>query len=129
MKILLVMIVGLMLSLSVAAQEKYIGTKVISTSILGSDYFGGCYATLTNIAEFQVLNCQAIVDAGGTAVAGLVSFSCSGEKHPKDKAYRMLDSVQMALALDKTVGIMVSDDETDKIDGACLAKLVDVYKN
>ena len=55
-----------------------------------------------------------------------VTFSCSGELSPKDQAYKMYDSAQLAMAMDYTVKLYL--DDSQKQSGFCLATRIDVAK-
>ena len=88
--------------------------NVVRTLVADQDRFGGCMAKLDQVLANSGLDCP------GT----WVSFSCSGTFTPKDIAYRMFDSAQMAFALGKLVSVQV--DDTKKHNGHCYARRIDV---
>lgn len=94
----------------------FVNASVVRTLVADEDRFGGCMAKLDKVLASFGLDCP------GT----WVSFSCSGTFTPKDNAYRMFDSAQMALALGKTVAVQV--DDTKKHNGNCYARRIDVLR-
>jgi hypothetical protein len=90
--------------------------NVVRTLVADQDRFGGCMAKLDKVLANSGLDCP------GT----WVSFSCSGTFTPKDIAYRMFDSAQMALALGKKVTVQV--DDSRKHNGNCYAQRIDVFQ-
>lgn len=73
---------------------------------------GGCMASLTK-------------PVGTGCTGNWVTFSCSGSFTDKDRAYRMLDSAQMAIALNKRVTVYV--DNAKLHNGYCFASRIDLY--
>ena len=80
-------------------------------------YYGGCMAYLAhpiNTASNSP-NCP----------SAWVSFSCDGTYAAKDIAQMMLDQAQLAIAMKKTVTVVV--DDAKKHNGFCTATRLDLY--
>ena len=90
--------------------------NVVRTLVADQERFGGCMAKLDKPLASLGLDCP----------GAWVSFSCTGTFTPKDIAYRMFDSAQMAFALEKPV--MVQVDDTRKHNGNCYAQRIDVLR-
>ncbi|WP_296809861.1 hypothetical protein [Thiocapsa sp.] len=55
-----------------------------------------------------------------------MSFSCSGHFTDAVRAFRMLDQAQLALAMNKTVMIVV--DDSRRHNGYCFASRIDLIR-
>jgi hypothetical protein len=86
------------------------------TLVADADRWGGCMARV-NVT---------LADLGLDCYSRWVTFSCSGVHTTKDIAYRMFDSAQMALALDKQVWLSITDQK--KHNGYCFADRIDVIR-
>lgn len=99
----------LSLSSSVFAATSYVETRVDKLLIGEPTLFGGCMAQMENRIDSTGLNCP----------GKWVSFSCSGDFHTKDLAYKLYDAAQMSLALGNLMRVYV--DDTKKHNGYCVA--------
>lgn len=88
------------------------GATVVRTLVTSDTTHGGCMAELS-------------VPMGTGCTGNWVTFSCAGSFTDKDRAYRMLDQAQMALALGKRVNVFA--DNTRKHNGYCFAAGIQVY--
>lgn len=101
-----------------SAEEVLRDTKITATLISGevdsegNTNFGGCMARLSkrNINSETGLSCS----------NDWVTFSCSGDFLSVASASRLLNSAQMADALDLNVNLRI--DDSKKHNGFCLAK-------
>ncbi len=91
------------------------GAKVIRVLIADEGRFGGCMARLDRNISTVGLNCP----------GSWVSFSCTGDFTSKDVAYKMLETAQMAMALDRWVGVYVDDSRLH--NGWCYANRIDMW--
>ena len=90
------------------------GVKVLKTLVADGGRWGGCMALLDRDIATAGLDCR----------GAWVTFSCTGDFTSKDIAYKMLESAQMALALDREVSVMVDDQLLH--NGWCYANRIDV---
>jgi hypothetical protein len=111
----LFMVVVVLSPFSQAATASFQAT-VERTLVADADRWGGCMAR-TNVT---------LADLGVDCYSRWVTFSCSGVHTTKDVAYRMFDSAQMAMALDKQVWLSVTDQK--KHNGYCFANRIDVLR-
>lgn len=101
-----------------AAEARLSDTKIVATLISGevdaegNTNFGGCMARLSerDISAVTGLDCP----------PNWVTFSCSGDFLSVANASRLLNSAQMADALDLTVSVRI--DDSKKHNGYCLAE-------
>jgi hypothetical protein len=91
------------------------GATIIQT-LVQDDAFGGCMIALD----------KQIADAGLNCPRNWISLSCDGTYGSVVSAQRMLDSAQMAFALNKKVNLKV--DDTKKHNSYCVAYRIDVLK-
>ena len=79
----------------------------------GDTDFGGCMVRLDKPADSVLSSCP----------SPWISFSCTGDFNAKDQAYKMLDLVQMSIALKTKVYVKFTD--AQKHNGWCVAKRID----
>lgn len=96
------------------AAKAVIQGKIERTLTSDGATYGGCMIFLDQVLANYALNCT----------GRWVTFSCTGDFAPKDAAYRMFDSAQLALALDKEVLVIV--DDLKKHNGFCYAERIDI---
>ena len=111
---LLVAVLIMVVTPTVHATTKFVTGKVVRTTVADGGRWGGCMAMLNIGISTKLPLCP----------GKWVTFSCSGVFTSKDIAYRMLDSAQMAKALNKSVKIQV--DDTKKHNGFCYGSRIDV---
>ena len=119
MKKFILMITGIFLmglSFNSSSKTAGFGGATIKNIIIDSEAFGGCMIHVDKVLASKGLDCP----------FNWVSFSCFGNFNSKDLAYRKLDQAQMAMALNKTVFIVV--DDTKKHNGYCFVKRIDINK-
>lgn len=106
--------------LSLMTFEAHAATAKLSTTVeqflITENSFGNCMVRLGSNPRSQLPNCG----------NSWVSFSCDGTYTSKAVAYRMLETTQMAFALEKEVSVYV--DDSRKHNGYCLAYRVDLRK-
>ena len=112
---MLFMVVVVLSPFSQAATASFQAT-IERTLVADADRWGGCMARV-NVT---------LADLGVDCYSRWVTFSCSGVHTTKDVAYRMFDSAQMALALEKRVQLYVTDQK--KHNGYCFANRIDVLQ-
>lgn len=99
---------------SVGADTGWVtGARVTITLVDASGNYGGCMALLDK-------NPKSVLPACGN---NWVSFSCTGTYAPKDLAYRMFDTAQLALVTNKTVAVLF--DDTKLHNAYCYASRID----
>ena len=96
-------------------------TTIVRTLIADGGRAGGCMALTTTVLATVGLDCP----------SQWVTFSCAGPVGgqvftTKDIAYRMYESAQLALVLDKRVMLRVDDEK--KHGGFCYANRIDLIK-
>lgn len=107
-------LLGALLSMSSIAVGDIVavnGATVWSTMITADTTYGGCMALLST-------------PVGSGCTGNWVTFSCTADFTDKDRAYRMLDTAQMAFSLSKRVNVQV--DNTKKHNGFCFVTRIDV---
>ena len=65
-------------------------------------------------------------ETGLDCASSWVTFSCKGTYAPKDQAYKMYDSAQLAMVMDYDVTVHL--DDTKQHSGYCLVTRIDVGK-
>ena len=82
-----------------------------------SDGWGGCMVKLNKGIRAETgLDCD----------SSWVTFSCSGEYAPKDQAYKMYDTAQLAMVMGYDASLHLDDQK--KHSGYCLVWRIDVIK-
>jgi hypothetical protein len=116
MKLMIALFMATLVSLTSVsyAATAYVPASVERTLVADRDRWGGC----------MILIDQQLSDYGLDCPSRWISFSCNGTFTTKDVAYRLFDSVQMAVALGKRVQVEV--DDTRKHNGYCFGSRVDV---
>lgn len=99
------------------ARTESVDANVIRVLVSDEERWGGCMILINKSITDQGLDC---------GLYPWVSFSCSGDFNTKQAAGNMLDSAKMALALDMKLRLEITD--TQKHNGACVAKRVDVFR-
>jgi hypothetical protein len=94
-----------------------INDATIQRTLTEEGSFGGCMIWLDKSIKDAGLNCPA---------ANWVSLDCDGAYASKAAAQSMLDSAQLAFALNKKVFLKV--DDSKKHNGFCVAVRLDVMK-
>ena len=99
------------------ADKASITALVTKTQNTNSAAGGGCMAKLDKeIRNETGLDCQ----------SSWVTFSCVGEYAPKDQAYKMYDSAQLAMVMEYPAMFYLDDQK--KHTGYCFAQRIDVTK-
>ena len=96
------------------ADIAWVKGATIKRTLIQEDAFGGC----------MILVNKTIADAGLSCPSRFVSFSCDGTFSSKVNAQNMLDSAQMAFALNKKVNLQI--DDSKKHNSYCVAVRIDV---
>ncbi len=96
-------------------------TTIIRTLVADEGRWGGCMALTSTVLATAGLDCP----------SQWVTFSCAGPVGgqvytTKDIAYRMFESAQLSLVLDKRVMLRVTDEK--KHSGFCYANRIDLIK-
>jgi hypothetical protein len=82
--------------------------------LISDQYFGNC---MVRIADYN---------PPSSCLATWITLDCQGTYNSKENSRRMLESIQMAFALDSDVRINITDQQ--KHNGWCVAKRVDLRK-
>jgi len=90
------------------------GAHVKFTMVDASGNYGGCMVLIDKNPKLTLPTCG----------NHWVSFSCTGTYAPKDLAYRMFDTAQLALVTNKTVTLRIED--TKLHNGYCYASRIDL---
>ena len=96
------------------ADIAWVTGSTIHRTLIQENAYGGC----------MILVDQTIADAGLNCPSRWVSLSCDGTFSSKANAQNMLDSAQMAFALNKKVHLKI--DDSKKHNGYCVAIRFDV---
>jgi hypothetical protein len=99
------------------ANIAWVTNATIQRTLIQDGVFGGCMIQLDQSIADAGLNCPA---------ANWVSLDCDGTYGLKAGAQRVLDSAQMAFALDMKVSVRV--DDSKKHDYYCTVVRIDVIK-
>jgi hypothetical protein len=104
---------------SVLAEQAGFLAYVEATLSPSVDILGGCGAAFSADPQAALPNCQPV----------WISFGCSSElAADAERGYRMLEQAQLALANDKAVGVVFSDDRLTT-EGFCVADYIYVLRN
>ncbi len=88
----------------------------ITRILIDSINYGGCMILTDKKPSNYGLNCPST----------WLSLDCLGKFYSKDSAFRKLDQVQMAMALEKDVYLLVDDSKTYNTK-FCVVQRVDIY--
>ena len=113
-KLIGVALVSLLFIETSMASTSYMNAKVTQT-LIDEQNFGLCMARLNPGPESTGLNCPAFP---------YITFSCSGDYSSKSIADQKFQQAQLALVTGLTVKILV--DDSQKHNGYCYAKRIDV---
>ena len=107
--------------LALVSSHAYAATGQLSGNVkrvlMDEDRYGHCLVRLDkDIREATGLNCK----------GDYVTMDCQGTYLDKVQAYKMFDLAQMAMALDKRIGVVVDDSRTHS--DYCLATRIDVLR-
>lgn len=96
-------------------------TTIVRTLVADEGRWGGCMALTSTVLATVGLDCP----------GQWVTFSCAGPVGgqvftTKDIAYRMFESAQLSMVLDKRVVLMVTDEK--RHSGVCYANRIDLIK-
>ena len=106
---------GLFTAMPALAEIGYVNGAKIDKMIVTSDgSYGGCLLHLDKRTEDTVAGCG----------RSWVSLSCSGEFATKSDARFLLETAQLAYALDKTVQVRIND--AKKHNGYCFADFINI---
>ena len=113
----LIVILLLLVSHNAFAVKATMTAKVIQLLNSNSSGWGGCMVkTDKSVRQETGLDCN----------SSWVTFSCTGTYGPKDQAYKMYDSAQMAMVMDYNITFHLDDEK--KHNGFCLATRIDIKK-
>ena len=96
------------------ADIAWVRAATVQRTLIQENVFGNC----------MILVNKPIADAGLSCPSRWISFSCDGTFSSKANAQNMLDSAQMAFALNKKVHLKI--DDSKKHNGYCVAIRFDV---
>ena len=119
MKKLILIVTGLFmtgLSLNAIATNANVAGVTVQRILIDSKYYGGCMILVDKVLADYGLNCE----------KNWVSFSCDGTFNSQAIAFRKLDQAQMAMALNKTVFLII--DDSKKHNSYCFAQRIDIKK-
>jgi hypothetical protein len=106
---------SLLHAITARADTAYIvSTHVTVTLVDASGFYGGCMALIDKNPKLTLPACR----------DNWVSFSCTGIYAPKDLAYRMFETAQLALVTNKTVTLRIEDAKLH--NGYCYASRIDL---
>ena len=114
-KIQTVIALGLFIAMPALAEIGYVNGAKIDKMIVTSDgSYGGCMLHLDKRTEDAVAGCG----------RSWVSLSCSGVFTTKSDARLLLETAQLAYALDKTVQVRINDAKLH--NGYCFADFINI---
>lgn len=111
-----------LLSMALAAPasstDLWLGQRTVTGILMHtSDLHGGCMIRVTAYAQDDIPGCK----------GQWVSLNCEGaEGGDVVRAYQMIDTAKMAMALNQPVSLMATDDIT--FNGYCTAKRLDIVQ-